>query len=151
MKTEKLSQIKPPHFRYAIDDLRGCRGCGEFCGQFVLVAGESARGLAHSKTLARSSCATASSCRGLFGRIRPNPSKSNQTIDKHAGEPSALRWLSAGRRFHFWCKIINAHLAKMGFYRDMERRGEQPGHLPACAGGGFGVLIQITNQHGAGL
>jgi hypothetical protein len=24
-------------------------------------------------------------------------------------------------------------------------------HLPACAGGGFGVLIQITNQHGAGL
>ena len=26
-----------------------------------------------------------------------------------------------------------------------------PGHLPACAGGRFGVLIQLTNQHGAGL
>jgi len=26
-----------------------------------------------------------------------------------------------------------------------------PGHLPACAGGGFGALMQTTNQHGAGL
>jgi hypothetical protein len=54
-------------------------------------------------------------------------------------------------RFHFWFKIINAYPSGKEFDKDMEQSGEQLGHLPACAGGRFGVLMQITNQHGAGL
>jgi hypothetical protein len=39
----------------------------------------------------------------------------------------------------------------MVFDKVMKQSGEQIELLTACAGGGFGVLMQATNQHGAGL
>jgi hypothetical protein len=55
------------------------------------------------------------------------------------------------RRFQIWREIINAFFAAVRFNKSVKRRGEQPGCLPACIGGGFGVLIEAANQLGADL
>jgi hypothetical protein len=61
------------------------------------------------------------------------------------------RILASRKRFQISSQIINAFFAAMRFDKSVKRRGEQSGCLPACIGGGFGVLMEAANQLGADL
>jgi hypothetical protein len=59
-----------------------------------------------------------------------------------------LKWRECrtpAQRFQISSQIINAFFAAMRFDKSVKRRGEQSGRLPACIGGGFGVLMEAAN------
>jgi hypothetical protein len=64
-----------------------------------------------------------------------------------------LKWRErrVPKRFQISRQIINAFFAAMRFDEVVKRHSWQPGCLPACIGGEFGVLMDSANQLGAGL
>src|SRR5208282_3819686 len=75
----------------------------------------------------------------------------SSSCDSMAGTMPSGGILASRKQFRFSLQIINAISVRMGFDGGVERCGEERRCLPACIGGGIGVLMKAANQTGAGL
>jgi len=80
------------------------------------------------------------------------PSSNIQAPEKHqVTKQHAYNLLLSFGRLQTWGKIINAFWGEMLFDSGVNRIARHLNRVPACNGGGFGVLIVLQSQHGADL